>query len=310
MKLPLLPSWDPARLPDQSGRTVLVTGANSGLGLHTSLELARKGARVLMTARTAVKGQEALGRVRREVPAATVELVELDLASLASVRSAAAEVAERTPQLDVLVDNAGVMAVPRSLTADGFELQLGTNHLGHFALTGLLLPQLLAAPAPRVVVVSSTAHRTGKMDFDDLMGERRYSRWGAYAQSKLANLLFARELSRRADGTLLVAAAHPGYAATNLQRGQGSRLLEGAMAIGNRLVAQSDAQGAWPQLYAATMPDVRPDDYWGPGFFEVRGHPRRVDRAPAAQDDVVAHRLWQVSETLTGVAYDALPVRA
>ena len=302
--------WTPADLPDQSGRTALVTGANSGLGLHTALQLARAGARVLLAVRTPAKGEQALARVRAQVPAAAVELVALDLASLASVQSAAEDVLERAPVLDLLVDNAGVMAVPRRTTADGFELQLGTNHLGHFALTGRLLPALLAAEAPRVVVVSSSAHRAGRIDFDDLMGERAYSRWGAYGQSKLANLLFARELSRRADGTLLVASAHPGYAATNLQQGQGHRLLEGAMAIGNRVLAQSDAQGAWPQLYAATMPDVQPDDYWGPGFFELRGHPRRVDRTPAAQDDVVAHRLWQVSETLTGVAYDALPVRA
>ena len=302
--------WTPADLPDQSGRTALVTGANSGLGLHTSLELARSGARVLLAVRTPAKGEQALARIRTEVPAAAVELVALDLASLGSVQAAADDVLQRAPALDLLVDNAGVMALPRRTTADGFEMQLGTNHLGHFALTGRLLPALLAADAPRVVVVSSGAHRAGRIDFDDLMSERSYARWGAYGQSKLANLLFARELSRRADGTLLVASAHPGYAATNLQTGQGSRLLEGAMAIANRAVAQSDAQGAWPSLYAATMPDVQPDDYWGPGFFELRGHPRRVDRTPAAKDDVVAHRLWQVSETLTGVVYDALPVRA
>jgi len=302
--------WTPTDLPDQSGRTSLVTGANSGLGLQTSLELARHGGRVLLGVRDPQKGEQALARIRREVPDASVELVTLDLASLAQVRAAAAEVADRVPALDLLVDNAGVMAVPRRLTEDGFEQQLGTNHLGHFALTGLLLPALLAAPAPRVVVLSSAAHRSGRIAFDDLMGERSYSRWGAYGQSKLANLLFARELSRRADGTLLVAAAHPGYAATNLQQGQEHLLLETFMRLGNRVVAQSDAQGAWPSLYAATMPDVQPDDYWGPGFFELRGHPRRVDRTPAAKDDVAAHRLWQVSETLTGVAYDDLPVRA
>lgn len=302
--------WTPSDLPDQSGRVALVTGANSGLGLHTALELARQGARVLLAVRSPSKGEQALVRIRSEVPGAAVELVTLDLASLASVRAAAADVTQRLPVLDLLVDNAGVMAIARGTTADGFERQLGTNHLGHFALSGLLLPALLAAPAPRVVVLSSSAHRTGRIAFDDLMGERSYSRWSAYGQSKLANLLFARELSRRADGRLLVASAHPGYAATNLQSGQGHRLLEAFMGLGNRVIAQSDAQGAWPTLYAATMPDVRPDDYWGPGFFQLRGHPRRVDRARAAQDGVAAHRLWQVSETLTGVTYDALPVRA
>ena len=302
--------WTPSELPDQSGRTALVTGASSGLGLHTSLELARAGARVLLAVRDPDRGAQALETIRAQVPAADVELVPLDLASLASVRAAADDVAGRAGRLDLLVDNAGVMAVPRRTTVDGFELQLGTNHLGHFALTGLLLPLLQTGEAPRVVVVSSGAHRTGRIGFDDLMGERSYSRWGAYGQSKLANLLFARELSRRADGTLLVASAHPGWAATGLQSGQGAPLLETLMAVGNRLLAQSAAQGAWPTLYAATMPDVRHDDYWGPGLFELRGHPRRVDRAATARDDLVAHRLWQVSETLTGVTYDALPVRA
>ena len=302
-----LSRWTAADVPDQSGRTALVTGANSGLGLHTSLELARKGARVLMACRDTGRGEAALARVRSEVPGAAVELVQLDLASLAGVRSAAEDVAGRTSALDLLVDNAGVMAVPRSVTVDGFETQLATNHLGHFALTGLVLPLLLQAPSPRVVVVSSGAHRAGRIAFDDLQSERSYSRWGAYGQSKLANLLFARELQRRAGATpLLVAAAHPGWAATHLQQGQGSFVLEAFMRVGNAVLAQSDAQGALPSLYAATMPDVRPGDYWGPALAELRGSPKRVGRSAAAQDDAAARRLWEVSESLTGVTY-ALP---
>ena len=298
--------WTAADTPDQSGRVALVTGANSGLGLHTSIALARKGARVLMACRDAGRAEAALARVRREVPGAAAELVTLDLSSLASVEAAATEVAERTATLDLLVDNAGVMAPPRSTTTDGFELQLGTNHLGHFALTGRLLPLLLAAPSPRVVVVSSGAHRLGKINFEDLQSERSYARWGAYGQSKLANLLFARELQRRAGTSLLVAAAHPGYAATHLQSGQGSFLLEAAMKVGNAVIAQSDAAGAWPSLYAATMPDVQRGDYWGPAIAELRGTPKRVGRSKAAQDDAAARRLWEESERLTGVSY-ALP---
>jgi len=295
--------WSAADAPDQTGRVVLVTGANSGLGLHTSIGLARKGARVLMACRDAGRAEAALRRVRSAVPGAAAELVTLDLASLASVASAAAEVASRVDALDLLVDNAGVMATPRTTTVDGFELQLATNHLGHFALTGRLLP--LAAPSPRVVVVSSGAHRMGTIAFDDLQGERSYSRWGAYGQSKLANLLFARELGRRAAGTaLLVAAAHPGYAATHLQSGHGSVALAALLRVGNAVVAQSDEAGALPSLYAATMPDVRPGDYWGPALAEVRGAPKRVGRSGAAQDDAVARRLWDVSEQLTGVSYD------
>ncbi len=293
--------WDATQVPDQAGRTALVTGANSGLGLQTSLQLARAGARVLLACRDPRRAQTAVDTVLRSVPQATVEVVPLDLASLASVREAAADVAARTERLDLLVANAGVMAVPRQVTEDGFELQLATNHLGHFALTGLVLPLLLAAAAPRVVVVSSAAHRFGAIRFDDLQGERAYSRWGAYGQSKLANLLFARELDRRSAATpLLVAAAHPGYAATHLQRGQGSFLLEAAMRVTN-LLAQSDAAGALPSLYAATMPDVRRGDFWGPSVAELRGPPTRVGRAPAATDDAVARRLWEVSEQLTGV---------
>ncbi len=298
-------SWTAADAPDQTGRTALVTGANSGLGLRTSIALASKGARVLMACRDAGRAQEALERVRAAAPGAQVELVSLDLASLDSVQRAAEVVASRLDALDLLVDNAGVMATPRATTADGFELQFGTNHLGHFALTGRLLPLLLAAPEPRVVVVSSAAHRMGKIDVDDLQSERSYSRWGAYGQSKLANLLFARELDRRVPA-LLVAAAHPGYAATHLQNGHGSALLAGVMRIGNAVLAQSDQAGALPSIYAATMPDVRSGDYWGPGFAELRGAPKRVGRSKAASDDAMASRLWEQSERLTDVAY-ALP---
>lgn len=295
-------SWSTTDIPDQTGRTALVTGANSGLGFHTSLKLARRGARVIMACRDQNRGQAALDRVLAEVPGAAVELVPLDLASLASIRAAAEDVTARTPVLDLLVNNAGVMAVPRSTTADGFEMQLGTNHLGPFALTGLLLPQVLAAPAGRVVVVASDAAKWGKMRFDDLMGERSYMRWSAYGQSKLANLLYARELTRRAGDRLLVAAAHPGYAATNLQSAPG--IAGKVMALGNRLIAQSDADGALPQLYAATMPDVRSGDYFGPdGLFGLRGAPHKVTPIKAARDDEHARRLWEVSEQLTGVTY-------
>ena len=290
--------WTPADLPDQTGRTALVTGANSGLGFHTALELARKGARVLMACRDPQRAQAALDRLRGQVPGAAAELVALDLASLASVESAAADVAGRTSSLDVLVCNAGVMAPPRTVTTDGFEMQLGTNHLGHFALTGRLLP--LLGNGSRVVAVSSGAHRLGRIAFDDLMSERSYSPWKAYGQSKLANLLFASELARRT--TLLVAAAHPGYAATHLQSGQGG-VVEALMKVGNATIAQSDAQGAWPSLYAAGSPDARSGAYYGPALLELRGHPKEVGRSKAAQDDAVASRLWDVSTELTGVTY-------
>ena len=296
--------WTPADLPDLSGRTALVTGANSGLGFHTSLELARHGARVLMGCRDPRRAQDALVRLQSSGP--TAELLALDLASLSSIEAAATEVASRVPSLDVLVCNAGVMAPPKGLTADGFETQLGTNHLGHFALTGRLLPQLLAGSSPRVVVVSSGAHRMGRIAFDDLQGERSYRPWSAYGQSKLANLLFAGELDRRAAGRLAVMAAHPGYAATHLQTGQGSVLMEALMRLGNATLAQSDAQGAWPSLFAAGSPDARSGDYYGPSLFELRGHPQRVGRSAAARDAAVAGRLWDVSEQLTGVRYDAL----
>jgi NAD(P)-dependent dehydrogenase (short-subunit alcohol dehydrogenase family) len=238
------------------------------------------------------------------VPAAAVELVALDLASLDSVEAAAEDVAGRTRTLDLLVNNAGVMAVPQATTADGFEMQLGTNHLGHFALTGLLLPVLLAAAQPRVVVVSSDAHKIGRIRFEDLMAEKSYGRWSAYGQSKLANLLFMHELDKRARGQLTAVAAHPGYAATNLQSNYGNPVVDLFMRIGNRVIAQSDEAGAWPQLYAATMPDVKSGEYFGPsGMFGLRGPPHRDTPTRAASADDAAQRLWEISERLTGVTY-------
>jgi len=307
--------WTAEDIPDVSGKTALVTGANSGLGFHTALQLGKHGARVLMAARDAGRGEQAVARAKAVAPEASFELVALDLADLSSIRSAAEDLASRTEQLDILVNNAGVMAIPYQQTADGFEKQLGTNHLGHFALTGQLLPLLLAAPAARVVTVSSGAHRGAKgIKFDDLQSERSYSAIGAYSQSKLANLLFTAELDRRASaaGTDLVsAAAHPGLAATSLMQARPgqptSRLLSIGAKVAFKLFGQSEAAGAWPSLYAATMPDVVGNEYFGPsGMGEQRGYPHRVGRTPWAADVPSAARLWEVSEGLTGVMYDQL----
>ena len=291
-------NWTAADIPDQAGKTAVVTGANSGLGLAIARELGRAGAAVVMASRNVDKGEQAAAQVGG---AARVE--QLDLASLRSVREFAARLAEE--RIDLLINNAGVMAPPRRLTADGFESQLGTNHLGHFALTGLLLPKLLAAPGPRVVTMSSGAHRVGRINFDDLQGERRYNNWVAYGQSKLANLLFAFELQRRADGKLESLAAHPGYAATNLQFAGPARWYErGSMAVMNRVIAQNADMGALPALYAAAVPDVPGGSYVGPdGFMELRGHPHLVTAAGRAYDPELASRLWEVSEELTGVRY-------
>jgi NAD(P)-dependent dehydrogenase (short-subunit alcohol dehydrogenase family) len=308
--------WTPADLPDLSGHTVVVTGANSGLGYETSLELARHGAHVVLASRDEAKGQEALTRLRAAAPRASAELRLLDLADLASVRAFAAGLAAET--VDILVNNAGVMAVPRRSTADGFELQLGTNHLGHFALTGLLLANLLrgnvrGGPA-RVVTVSSGLHRSGRLHRDDLMGERSYSPWGAYAQSKLANLLFMNELARRAQVArvrLASLAAHPGYASTNLQsvgpQMRGNRLIGGAMRIANAVFAQPASHGAWPSLRAAGDPNAAGGDYFGPGgFAEQRGSPRLVAMTAHALDPDDAAWLWERSVELTGVDYAGL----
>lgn len=315
--------WTTADIPDLSGRRAVVTGATSGLGLATARELARAGADVVLAVRDLARGTEIVGMLRHELTSGAaarvpgeLEARALDLADLASVRAFAAG---WDGPLDVLVNNAGVMAIPRRVSADGFELQLATNHLGPFALTGLLLPALRAGATPshraRVVTVSSTVHRAGRIDFADLQGERRYRRWDAYAQSKLANLLFTFELARRLEAAGMPVgayAAHPGYAATNLQgvgpRMAGSRILAAvsgaAMSLGNRIFAQSAAMGALPQLYAATAPGLPSGAYVGPdGIAEQRGHPRLVGTAPAARDELVAARLWSVSEDLTGVRF-------
>jgi NAD(P)-dependent dehydrogenase (short-subunit alcohol dehydrogenase family) len=304
--------WTAADIPDQAGRTAVVTGATSGLGLASARSLAAAGARVLLAARNPSKAEGARDEVAAVATGPDPEVIVLDLADLESVRAGAADIAERAPSLDVLMNNAGVMALPLARTAQGFEMQLGTNHLGHFALTGLLLPQLLAAPASRVVTTSSNMHKTGRMRWDDLQGERRYRRWPAYGQSKLANLLFTYELDRRAraeDATLVAAAAHPGYAATHLQaaapEASGRALVGQVMELGNSLFAQPAEAGALPQLYAATMPDVRGGDYFGPdGLAEMRGAPVRVTSTRRARDREAAARLWEVSERLTGVSYD------
>ena len=289
--------WTAADIPDQSGRTIIVTGANSGLGEATARALAAAGGSVILACRNTAKGEAAAAGMSGA--AGTVEVRALDLADLASVRA----FAQGVSSVDVLVNNAGVMAVPQARTADRFELQFGTNHLGHFALTGLLLPRI----ADRVVALSSGVHRAGRIDLGDLNWERRrYRRWSAYSQSKLANLMFAYELDRRlraAGSAVRAVAAHPGYAATELQARTES-FMDAVMQLGNRLVAQSAQMGALPTLYAATMPDVCGGDYYGPdGLGELHGNPRRVGSSKASRDEAVARKLWEQSEALTGIAY-------
>jgi NAD(P)-dependent dehydrogenase (short-subunit alcohol dehydrogenase family) len=307
--------WTAEQIPDQSGRSAIVTGANSGLGLIVARELARAGAHVILTSRDARKGAMALDTINSVNPAGKVEIASLDLANLASVRAFAQSFLAGGHQLDLLINNAGVMAAPHSRTADGFELQFGTNHLGHFALTGLLMPALKERPGTRVVTVSSNNHKAGQMHLDDLQGEKHYARWGAYAQSKLANLLFTFELDRRlkaADLPMIAVAAHPGYSATNLQMSGPGPELRIFMRLANRLMAQSAEIGALPILYAATYPDLAGGSYVGPdGRGEMHGYPTLVQPSDRAKDVEVARRLWEISETLTGVRYNMpQPARA
>jgi NAD(P)-dependent dehydrogenase (short-subunit alcohol dehydrogenase family) len=300
--------WRAVDIPDQSGRLAVITGANGGLGLVTSRELARAGARVVLAVRDIERGSAAAAEIRENVPEALVEVAELDLASLASVRAFAETIAGRHERIDLLVNNAGVMATPRRTTVDGLELQIGTNHFGHFALTGLLLPNLLAARSPRVVTISSTLHAYGRMTFDDLNRERGYNRYLAYGQAKLANLLFALELERlaRRHGTRLVSmAAHPGYAATNLQlAGVGFAPARAVMAGANRIFALSPLMGALPTLCAATLPQLPGGTFVGPSRFGgYRGYPGLNTPSARARDEDSARRLWEVSEDLTKVHF-------
>ena len=288
-------SWSTNDIPDLTGRTVIITGANSGIGRAAAHALAGAGGRVVLAVRDTEKGQAAAATMPGET-----EVRRLDLASLQSVREFAAG---WEGEIDLLINNAGVMVPPLTRTAEGFELQFGTNHLGHFALSNLLLEHVTG----RVVTVSSTGHRLGSIDFDDLNWERKpYKAWRAYGQSKLANLLFTAELQRRlsaAGSTVLATAAHPGYAATNLQFHSGRRLLELISVVGNRVIAQDADGGALPTLYAAVA-DIPGNSFAGPGgFMEQRGAPKLVGRSGAAKDTDVARRLWDVSEELTGVRF-------
>jgi NAD(P)-dependent dehydrogenase (short-subunit alcohol dehydrogenase family) len=289
--------WTAADIPDQTGRTHVVTGANSGLGQVIATELTRAGADVIVACRDTAKGEQAAAAMPGHA-----EVRHLDLSDLASVREFAAGLGE----IGVLVNNAGVMATPERRTKDGFELQIGTNHLGHFALTGLLLGRI----TDRVVTMSSFAHRNGRIDLEDLNWERRrYQRWGAYGQSKLANLLFTYELQRRltaAGSTRKALAAHPGYAATNLQSHTDS-IQDRVMGVTNRLFAQSAAMGALPALYAATVVSVPGGSYIGPDrLMEQRGHPKIVKSNQRSYDEATAAALWNLSEQLTGVTFTDL----
>jgi NAD(P)-dependent dehydrogenase (short-subunit alcohol dehydrogenase family) len=302
--------WTAADIPDQHGRRIVVTGANSGIGLVTARELARAGASVVLACRDRDRGEAAVDAIRAAVLGADVELRLLDVSDLESVRAFAEGF---DGPLDVLVNNAGVMATPARLTADGFELQLGTNHLGHFALTGRLLGNLLApgARGARVVSLASVMHRLGTIAFDDLQRQRSYHAWSAYGQSKLANLLFAYELQRRADAAgaaLTSVAAHPGYTATNLQTAgpalNGHTLQSRVMGLVGPLIGQSAELGALPTLYAATVPELAGGSYVGPGGpLELRGHPKLVSSSAASKDIETGRRLWEASEELTGVSF-------
>ncbi|WP_336326973.1 oxidoreductase [Halovenus sp. HT40] len=304
--------WTKSSMPDQSGQTVVLTGANSGLGYEATKAFAEKGAHVVMACRSVERGESARDSIREQFPAASLSVRELDLADLESVRSFAESFVEEYDSLDMLCNNAGVMAVPRQETEDGFEMQFGVNHLGHFALTGHLLDVLESTSGqPRVVTHSSGVHERGKIEFDDLHWEDSYDKWSAYAQSKLANVLFAYELDRRlrtADVDVLSTACHPGYAATNLQkRGPemaGSRLRLAAMKVANAVLAQSAEAGALPMLYAATHEEITGGEYVGPGgFANMRGTPEIQNSSERSRDEETAERLWAVSEELTGVEY-------
>jgi len=303
--------WTQNDIPNQQGKQVIVTGANSGIGYEAALALAGRDAQVILAVRNVDKGEEAARQIRQYHPQALVTAMELNLADLKSIAAFAESFRANHDRLDILINNAGVMALPARKTVDGFEMQFGTNHLGHFALTGLLLPILKKTPGSRVVTVSSGVHVSGDIHFDDLQWEKKYDQWGAYAQSKLANLLFAYELQRRFAETGIKAisvSCHPGYAATNLQsvgpQMEGSVFKSWMMKAANTLFAQGQDMGALPTLFAATAPQVNGCDYIGPsGIGGARGYPDKVMSNDKSYDETLAKRLWTVSEELTGVVY-------
>ena len=298
--------WTAADVPDQRGRTAVVTGANTGIGFEAAAVLARRGAVTILACRDTARAGRAAARLTAATPDAAVSVVRLDLASLDSVRAAAAEIQAGHSGLDLLINNAGVMMPPRGTTADGFELQFGTNHLGHYALTGLLLDRMLPVPGSRVVTVSSNAHRPGRISLADLNSARRYSRIAAYAQSKLANLLFTYELQRRlaaAGAPTIALAAHPGTASTELVRYLPRLVQAGNAALGG-LISQSAVMGALPTLRAATDPAAAGGEYYGPGGLgQNKGYPVRVSSTSRSHDEDAQHRLWAESARLTGVSF-------
>ena len=298
--------WTEADVPNQSGRTAMITGGNSGIGFETARVLARRGALLLLGCRDQGKAHDAVGRIRAVAPGADVRVVPLDLASLRSVRAAAAQIRSAGDGIDLLINNAGVMMPPYGVTADGFELQFGINHLGHFAVTGLLLDRLAGRPGARVVTVSSNNHREGRINFDDLQSQHGYRRIAGYGQSKLANLMFTYELQRRlaaAGSPAIAAAAHPGLTRTDLARYL-SRVMTTYYVLVERPLAQSAAMGALGTLRAATDPAVRGGDYYGPVRWRgERGHPQRISSSERSHDEEAQRRLWQESERLTGVGY-------
>ena len=302
--------WTAQDIPNQSGRVIVITGANSGIGYESAVALARKGARVVMACRSLDKAEQARADLLKRAPGASVDILHLDLGNLKSVRSFATTFNASYDRLDVLMNNAGIMIPPYGKTADGFETQFGTNHLGHFALTALLLPKLLETPKSRVAITSSGAYLMGgNIHFDDLQSEKHYSPWSAYSQSKLANILFMEELQRKltaAHADVISVASHPGFARTNLQnhtRGLGGLLMNSLLAP---IMSQSAELGATYQLYAATAPDVRGGEFYGPGFLLMKGEVARTEVNGRGKDAALAARLWQVSEQLTGVHYEIL----
>lgn len=304
-------NWTQNDIPDLTGKVIVVTGANSGLGFESSRVMAEKGGTVVMTARNMQKGEKARAEILQAHPAASIDLIQLDVGSLASVREFVAAFKAKYDRLDILLNNAGVMAIPRQLTPDGFEMQLGVNHLGHFALTGLLLDVIIRTPGARIHNVSSSANYTGSINFDDLMGEQEYSRWAAYGQSKLANVFFTFELQKRltaAGFDTIANTSHPGLVIGNLQANsveQSGTSLEGLLyRVIQPILAQDIEMGILPMLYGMTAEDAQGGVFYGPRTFNLRGYPAEKKPNKAAFDAAALKRFWDISEQLTGVTYN------